>query len=448
MATLDRWLHFLEVPLTLAFPKLELTGQDFSPPILLGSGEVRVPTLTSFEYTLQGLPEDIAYARAAFRRQRQNPYDELARFRLFGTDAHGMQWTLGWTVPVVQPSADRWHLSGQLQGLLPHDGSESVSGRSETELIFVVPRAHPIAIAFTRFAATVEGEGSRYVHSLEVLGSTIRFSYDAVRGALFITAVHSQELPPTFTENWLGEPLRILFGQLIYPRLVARNLGRGRTHVFVRPSPSLQSRASWVALWASEHPIQSPGVFWNRYAELLSLMARARDKNGHPNFEANKITQLYEEVIQSSYGTRWVWALTFASSIEGLVDMLGMSTLPRDDVNNDKKQALIDHIKTWSGDERLKQSAINAVHRASKVSTVDVMRSLVASGAFTKRQFDAWYELRNSVMHGHLVSPYSSEEEDRKLIELVEALHALTREVLKRSAGSGRPAESASLVRT
>lgn len=440
MATLDRWLHFLEVPQTLAFPKLELIGRDFSPPIVVGRGEVLVPTLTSFEYVLQGVPEDIPYAEAAFRRQQQDPYDELARFRLVGTDAHGVEWTLGWTVPDVQVNANPWHLSGHLQGLSPRDGSESVSKRSETELIFVVPRAHPIAIAFMRFADRVAGEGSAYGYSLEILGSTIRFSYDAIRGALSITAAHSHELPPTHTENWLGEPLRILFGQLIYPRLVARNLGGGRTHVFVRPSPSLQRRASWVALWNSEHPIQSQSAFWSRYAELLTLIARARDRKGHPNFEANKITLLYEEVIQSSHGTRWVWALTFASSIEGLVDMLGVSA-PRDDVSDDKKQALIDHIKNWSGDDRLRQSAINAVHRASKVSTVDVLRGLIASGALTKRQFDAWYELRNSVMHGNLVSPYSSEDEDRKLIDLVEALHALTREVLKRSAGSGKTCE-------
>lgn len=95
MATLDRWLHFLDVPRALTFPKLELIGRDFSAPILLGTGEVRAPTMTRFEYTLQGLPDDIPYARAAFRHQKQNPYDELARFRLFGTDAQGVEWTLG-----------------------------------------------------------------------------------------------------------------------------------------------------------------------------------------------------------------------------------------------------------------------------------------------------------------------------------------------------------------
>lgn len=434
MATLDRWQHFLEVPQTLAFPRLELRGRDFSPPIVVGKGEIRASTLTTFEYVLQGTPEDVSYAIAAFREQQQNPYDALAQFRLFGTDACGVEWNLGWTVPDLQVDASTWRLTGQLHAISPRDETDTVSKRSETELIFVVPRAHPMGIAFMRFAERVDG--SAYVHSLEILGSSICFKYEAIRGALFITATHSHDLPPTHTENWLGEPLRILFGQLIYPRLVARNLGDGLTHVFVRPSPSLQGRAHWVALWSSERPAQSRSAFWNRYEEILTLIARARDKNSNPNFESNKITRLYEEIIQSSYGTRWVWALTFASSIEGLVNMLGMSSRPRDDVNADEKKALIDHINNWSGDSRLRRSAINAVHRASKVSTVDVLRALVARGTLTKHQYDAWYELRNSVMHGDLVSPYSSEDEDRKLTALLEAMHTLTREVLRQSVGS------------
>jgi hypothetical protein len=58
----------------------------------------------------------------------------------------------------------------------------------------------------------------------------------------------------------------------------------------------------------------------------------------------------------------------------------------------------------------------------------------------TQAQFDAWYELRNAVMHGGLVSPYSSEDEDRKLLALAAMMHALTREILRGPSVSQMPA--------
>jgi hypothetical protein len=59
-------------------------------------------------------------------------------------------------------------------------------------------------------------------------------------------------------------------------------------------------------------------VFWSTYTALLVHVALARDQLGNPNFEANKITRLYEECIQAASSTRWVWALTFASANEAL----------------------------------------------------------------------------------------------------------------------------------
>lgn len=435
MPTLDRWLHFLSPPVELNFRELTLMGRDFSPPIAVGSGTIRIPDLNRFEYSMRARVDDPAYAQAAFLRQHQNPYDALSAFRLFGIDTEGTEWTLGWTVPAVRKEADQWHFSDDLQGICPHDNGDSVSSRSDTELVFVIPRNHPAALSIARFA-TAENDGSRYSHELSALGSTIRFTYDSTRSALFISATHSSDLPPTLTENWLGEPLRILFGDLLYPRLVARNLGERRSHIFVRRSPQLARSKSWVALWGREWSSQPKEALWTQYADLLSLIARARGKDGHPNFEANKITQLYEEVIQSSNGTRWVWALTFASSIEGLVDMLGLTGQPRGDVDEAAKTALLAHIKSWLGDDRLKNSAVQAVQRSSKLSTVDVLRKLAADGAISKYQLDAWQEIRNSVMHGNLVSPYSTEEEDNKLLALIELLHSLTRAVLKRGSTS------------
>ncbi len=250
MATLDRWRTFLVTPKTLVFPRLELIGRDFAPPIVVGSGVVRMPSLVRFEFTLSGLPEDAHYALAELERQQANPYDALARCRLRGVDEDGVDWALGWTVPDVEPGEEVWTFAGVTDGLSPTDESDTVDRQSSTELVFFVPPNHPMHISMARFVSNAPSEsGPCREHVLETLGSAIRFSYEPSSGALSVIAKHSVELPPTYAENWLGEPLRILFGQLIFPRLVARNLGNGRTIIFVRSCPGLLSRGGWAALW-------------------------------------------------------------------------------------------------------------------------------------------------------------------------------------------------------
>ncbi len=119
-ATLDRWRPFLRAPQTLAFPRLALMGRDHAPLIVEGSGEVRIPSLNRFEYTLKGIPSDIAYALRSRRRMDEDPYDGLARFRLVGTDVAGREWTFGYTKPTVEigdVDGDEWTFAGHLDGL-------------------------------------------------------------------------------------------------------------------------------------------------------------------------------------------------------------------------------------------------------------------------------------------------------------------------------------------
>ncbi|MGH8138460.1 MAG: hypothetical protein ACREVV_09730 [Steroidobacteraceae bacterium] len=431
MATLDRWSHLLSGPVTIAFPKLQLIGRDYDPPLVEGSGEMRVANLSKFDFTLRGKPHDPAFAEAQFLRQQLSPYDPLARFRLFGTDANEVEWALGWTIPTVDSSTEEWVLSCQTDGISTVDQSEGTARDSSTELLFVIPPEHPL-IRLMRSAPSFVKNGR---HVSRVLDTEVMVTYDATRSALSITAQHSEYFPPTFTENWLGEPFRILFGQLIFPRLVARNLGAGRSHVMVRRANRLSTRTTWAALLGRETRLNVESDFWRQYEQLLALIARARDKEGNPNFEANRITRLYEEIIQATTGTRWVWALTLASSIEAIVNMLGAKGLPKEDMSEAVRDKFVEDIATLkSGDERLRQIAINAVNRASKASTIDVLRALVSRDVITANQLDAWQDIRNAVMHGSLVSPYSSQEEDSKLLALVAMMHALTVEVLRLSA--------------
>jgi hypothetical protein len=83
------------------------------------------------------------------------------------------------------------------------------------------------------------------------------------------------------------------------------------------------------------------------------------------------------------------------------------------------------------GDAQLKRIAINAVNRTSKITTIRVMRKLQATGVITKAQLSAWETTRNAVMHGSLVSPYSNEEDDARLLALAAMMHVLTRELIR-----------------
>lgn len=199
---------------------------------------------------------------------------------------------------------------------------------------------------------------------------------------------------------------------------------------------ALRIGAGWAALWQpTGDPTKDHTAFWNLYAQLLGLVARAKADDGNPNFEPHKVTRLYQEIIQASRGSRWVWALTFGSSIEGLVKMLARKTVKRSQSEMDTIAALVDHISRAPSECRLKNIAINAVRGSNVSPTAKAMCDLLAAGVITEPQVAAWKTIRHHVMHGNLVSPYSNAEEDAQLLELSTMMHALTRELLLRSEG-------------
>jgi len=325
-----------------------------------------------------------------------------------------------------------WTFRGTLQALSPDDSGSTASQESNTELIFVTPGHHPMARAMARYLKRTEGDAT-YIHTLEVLESKIRFTYEPEAKLISIVASHSRYLPPPYAEHWLSEPLRILFGQPIYPRLIARNLGTGKAIIFIGPSPDFIAAARWAALWQTDDARIDKEKFWRLYTDILAFVVKTPGEMGQPNFESNKVTQLYEEIIQAAAGSRWVWALTFASSIEGLTRILIPKDRKRGDVSKDDVDKLVKHINAGPGSKALKSAAVNAVHRMAEITTIHALRELKGLGVITAEQFSAWQEIRSSVMHGNLVSPYSSEDDDKKLLALAETMHALTREVVSRS---------------
>jgi len=440
MATLDGLTQHLRVPYVLRFPYMALRGRDHAPLVIEGSGEVHVPSLLRFEYILSGVPIDLAYALSQIQQVQDNPYDGLSAFRLIGTDADGLEWSLGWTIPTIEVDDEgTWRLRGDLEGLSPHVEGDDVAQKKGTEVTFVVPTDHPIAYALGRLVITPTIKGRRqHTFELNVLGTTVQFAYVPSDGILSINVDHCEFLAAGYAENWLGEPLRILFGQLVYPRLVARNLGAGKTIVFIRRSPGFVRGAGWAALWPGDDTKLENTAFWQLYADLLTFVAMSRDEGGALNWEANKVTALYVEIIQAARGTRWVWALTFASAIEGLLRILSPRGIRHPEANDDGIKALTAHIVAWPDKgvkaiKRLKTIAIGAVKRSAELPAVQVLRSMKNAGTITSEQMKAWEKIRNAVMHGSLVSPYSSAEDDAQLMALAGLVHILTRTIILRA---------------
>src|SRR5205823_14195100 len=118
----------------------------------------------------------------------------------------------GWTMP-QKMTFGTWLIEGRLSSLIVNEQLQEPS--DSTELLFHADHLHPLARVMS-----VQPQRQK---RLEILGSTIEFKYERASNVVAITAQHSAQLKPTDTERWLREPLRIMLGQPVEPRLSARN---------------------------------------------------------------------------------------------------------------------------------------------------------------------------------------------------------------------------------
>ena len=433
MSALDRLTPYLHGPVTIRFPRMSLLARDNEPSLAEGEGEFEIVSEQEFRYKMTGRPVDLGHTLRALNRPRNDRYDGLHRFRLVMTDADGKDWAGAWTVPNVDFDREPWVFSGTCETLSTdvHGGPTELGG---AEVRFLIPENYAASIVLRRFVQTIKANGDRSPNrTVEVLGTPVTFEFDDSAGVLTLSAPSTRALPAHYAENWLGEPLRVLFGQLTYPRLVQRRFSNGRSMLSVRKSPRWNVASSWLALWIGDHQFIHAEEFFNLYSELLSLVARGS------NWESHTVTGFYEEVIQAARGSSWVCALTLASSIEGLTRLIVPADTLRADANATGLRLLSEHIATWDGAVRLKDAAIGFVQRLDFVSVNRALLDLTCSGVGTRTQVDSWKKVRNSVMHGELVSPYSSEEDDQILVDMAELLRALTREAARRGSADSGP---------
>lgn len=395
-------------------------GED----LVVGVGKVILDSLGDFHFELEGKATDQEQLGEFVSYRRRNPYDGLARFRLVVVDASGQELHCGFTTSdnlTLTPDGSL-RCSGLAEGLmLDAPGFEEVG----SEILFLVPERHWLTDVLAISFPPPEENGVRS-HSMELLGSSLEFEYERKSRSLCISVTGSDAFPQTLTGWWLSEPLRIMTGQLAFPRVNVR-ANPGRAIVSVPQIRNWHREGDGYSLLDPAVTFENRTLFFDMYAELLQFVATARDAEGRPNFDRHPLTRFYEELAQAMGGSRWIMTLTLASAIEGALDLLFPTRAKDKTANLAELKDLKAHIDKWTGHSTsseesvasLKDRAKGAVGRTAEMTAIKRLRLLAQQKLIAKVEVSAWEKVRNKVAHGGVFSPFSSEENDRILLNLM-----------------------------
>ena len=445
--TLDRWRGRL----TGAQPVIEccdirLQGPDHEAVSFRGPGRVELSDARGIRFHLYGVAPDGAAAFRKYVAASSKPYDANEQLRFFATDYNGHEWAGGFTS--VRPFTDHdrdWPLTGMLGGISTQATGPWVSTSCSVELLLTPPPSLPMGeamVSSTRIGDdTVLASRRPGRQVVDALGTRVTFANDASDDVLWITADTSEAMAHPYAERWLCEPLRILLGAPIHPRLIARNFGDGTAAVTLLPR-SGDPRPSVFGLMHSLGLPDSHGPwFWKLYSDLLTMIgAPARDVT--EAMDGHRVTRVYEELSQAARGSRWVVLLTLASTVEALVRSL---MTPEDRIGEFPPDALASmerHIQVWRVDLDLRGRMLGALGGMRERSPFAFLRKLAMDGVIPDH-VDTWRKLRNAVMHGNLVEPWATEEGDGHVRELTALVHALTRALAATAKGDAKNAPNA-----
>lgn len=435
--TLDRWIgRLLEVPNTIECAVMQILGRDFEPPLFTGSGYIRISSRTDMHFVMHATPRDGDEAFKRLVQAQKAPYSVLDQFRLLATEYDGTQWNGGWTtLQVGQSNESVWRLSGSLSALSTGVSGPWVARESSVEVVFDTKLRLPTPMNMVTSVRCGDdevlwsrGPGTKTV---EVADTEIKFSHAPEGNAVLATANTSSLFSHPCAENWISEPLCILLGQLVFPRLVSRNFGNGEASISLRRSPPLNADTLTASI-LGEDPYAAQDRFWDHYRDILTMVVHARNESGHPNFEAHPLTRYYHEIAQASTGSHWVLCLTLASMVEGVAKMLFPDGDRQSDYEPNDIQDLERHIKTWKGDSDLRGRILGSLALTKTKGIVQLLKALMDSGVIESEHITTWQSVRNQVMHGNLVSPWIGQELDQHLRLLIEVTHRLSRAYIQK----------------
>ena len=438
MRTLDVWhRRFAAGHGTIECPEMSLlSALDGEPPVFTGPGFIRLTSSSETDFTMFAAAAEGSEAFKRLVRSQENPHEIQDQFRLVAVDYEGTKWAGGWIMPHLKgvPSTG-WLLTGSLDSLLTHASGSWVSSESGVELIF----EQDLWLPMEKAMVSVTTVGDECIHErcssgkqvVPVLDSEVHFFRRPFDESLWVVAATSKSLQHPYLENWLSEPLRILLGQPLYPRLVARNFGDGTAQVWLRPSPRLLTGSGMAALYKGDWA-EHGADFWDLYAKTLSLIASSRDEREQPNFEMHPITRFYDEIIHATQGSRWVLCLTQASAAEGLAKMLMSPDERKSDFAEEDVESLKSTILSWPGNKKLRERLLSDLARVGSRSIGRYLWDLVERDVLEERNARAWNDVRHAVMHGNLVSPWATKESEERLLDLSDLVHIHAQELINR----------------
>ena len=88
--------------------------------------------------------------------------------------------------------------------------------------------------------------------------------------------------------------------------------------------------------------------------------------------------------------------------------------------------------KDWKGADNLRSQVLQYLERFKTKGTNNLLRMLIGTNGITSEQVNAWIKLRHSSMHGDMVMPWSNEELDGRINNLIELTHRLSEAYIKR----------------
>lgn len=440
--TLTRWVdRLLNGPITIECPHIEILGRDHRPPVFTGPGHIRIGADTKIHFFMHGTPRDGSDAFRRILQAQRNPYEVLHQFRMNAIGYDGTEWSGGWTkLTLGEERGNVWQLSGPIHSLHTDTEGFGVSNKNNVELLYDRPLRLPIPMNMVKTVHRNDEEvlwsRSSGAITVDVLDTAVEFSVSPEHEHVWAIADTSSSFPHLHLENWISEPLNLLLGEVVYPRLRARNFGNGKALIVLGPS-SGQPATALTANLLREDPLGASDRFWSLYRDILMMVATARDSSGHRNLEAHPLTQYYWEIIQAAKGTNWVLCMTLASVVEGIVKMMfseaeRKSDWPELDVD-DLKQA----VTAWKGNDDLRSVVIQYLGGFKTKGVARTLKSLRKDGAITADQIAAWEKIRHTAMHGGMVIPWSDKEQDARIENLIELTHRLSEAYIKRALAAG-----------
>lgn len=431
--TLSMWVHRLGTRLgEITCPVMKVfVGRDGQPPVLTGVGAIRWDQPTAPRFTMTVLDDSGGEGLRILRSDYKVTNPRVDGIVLEAVDNQGTEWNCGWIAPDLDITSRVPVITGSLENIMALAVGPAVNSESTVELYFdPAPRVplkewRAMTITLGEEVVAVKREAGR--QRLELLGSNIEIARDEWTEGLWVVASTSPALPHPYLEGWLCEPLRVLCGQLIYPRLIARNTGDGRSHVSLQRTCSLRPnvgglRASFE--WHNAEP------FWAFYTQCLAFLAAHRDDEGSPKFGANHLSRFHEEVVQAAGSSEWVLALATSSAIEGMCKLAaGKAGLPRE-VGEREVEEMRAYIQAATCSDELKKRLGSALGYVGQPSVGSFLRALVEKGVITRAHRDAWTRVRHRVAHGGLDATRSPSDDHDNLRLLVELLNTLTHHVV------------------